>query len=63
MMLPESPLQTQMETQAIEEQRRVAERRAEELGLFAEGSEPAERRPHFLDRIRRLLRAIRRADR
>jgi len=63
MMLPESPLQTQMETQAIEEQRRAAERRAEELRLFADESAPAERRPHFLDPIRRLLRAIRRADR
>ena len=63
MMLPESPLQTQMETEAIEEHRRAAERRAEELHLFAEESTLAERRPHILDPIRRLLRAIRRADR
>lgn len=63
MMLPESPLQTQLETQANEEHRRAAERRAEELGLFVAESAPAERRPHILDPIRRLLRAIRRADR
>jgi hypothetical protein len=62
-MLPESPLQTQMETEDIEEHRRAAERRAEEHHVFAEESAPAERRPHILDPIRRLLRAIRRADR
>jgi hypothetical protein len=62
-MLPESPLQTQMETQAIEEQRRAAERRADELHLYAEESAPVERRSHLLDPIRRLLRAIRRTAR
>ena len=63
MMLPESPLQTQMETEAIEEHRRAAEGRADELHLFAEESAPAERRPRILDPSRRLLRAIRRAER
>ena len=63
MMLPESPLQTQMETEAIEEQRRAEERRGEEHRLLADESAPTKRGSHILDPIRRLLRAIRRADR
>jgi hypothetical protein len=52
-----------MEAQNIEEERRAAERRAPEREALAQPSASAERRPHMLDPIRRLLRAMRREDR
>jgi hypothetical protein len=58
MILPSGPLRDLLETQAIEDQRRVEEHR-----LLVDESAPVERRPHILDPIRRLLRAIRKADR
>ena len=53
----------EMEAQNIEEERRAAERRAPEREALAQPSASAERRPHMLDPIRRLLRAMRREDR
>ena len=58
-----SPILIEMEAQNIEEERRAAERRAPEREALAQPSASAERRPHMLDPIRRLLRAIRRDDR
>ena len=59
----QSPILIEMEAQNIEEERRAAERRAPEREALAQPSASAERRPHMLDPIRRLLRAIRREDR
>jgi len=64
----QSPILIEMEAQNIEEERRAAERRAAERRApereaLAQPSASAERRPHMLDPIRRLLRAIRREDR
>jgi hypothetical protein len=59
----QSPILIEMEAQNIEAERRAAERRAAEREALAERSAPPHRRPHLLDPIRRLLRAIRRADR
>ena len=58
-----SPILIEMEAQNIEEERRAAERRAPEREALAQPSASAERRPHMLDPIRRLLRAMRREDR
>ena len=59
----QSPILIEMEAQNIEAERRAAERRAAERQALAERSAPPHRRPHLLDPIRRLFRAIRRADR
>ncbi len=59
----QSPILIEMEAQNIEEERRAAERRAPEREALAQPSASAERRPHMLDPIRRLLRAMRREDR
>jgi hypothetical protein len=69
----QSPILIEMEAQNIEEERRAAERRAAERRAaerrapereaLAQPSASAERRPHMLDPIRRLLRAMRREDR
>jgi hypothetical protein len=62
----QSPILIEMEAQNIEEERRAAERRAAaapEREALAQPSASAERRPHMLDPIRRLLRAMRREDR
>jgi len=64
----QSPILIEMEAQNIEEERRAAERRAPERRApereaLAQPSASAERRPHMLDPIRRLLRAMRREDR
>ena len=59
----QSPSLIEMEAQNIEEERRAAERRAPEREALAQPSASAERRPHMLDPIRRLLRAMRREDR
>ena len=59
----QSPILIEMEAQDIEEERRAAEHRAPEREALAQPSDSVERRPHILDPIRRLLRAIRRDDR
>jgi hypothetical protein len=59
----QSPILVEMEAQNIEEERRAGERRALEREALAPPSAPAERRPHILDPIQRLLRAMRRDDR
>lgn len=59
----QSPILIEMEAQNIEEERRAAERRAPEREALAQPSASAERHPHMLDPIRRLLRAMRREDR
>ena len=64
----QSPILIEMEAENIEAERHAAERRAAERRAarreaLAERSAPRQRRPHLLDPIRRLLRAIRRADR
>ena len=69
----QSPILIEMVAENIEAERRAAERRAAERRAaerraarreaLAERSAPPQRRPHLLDPIRRLLRAIRRADR
>jgi len=59
----QSSILIEMEAQTIEEERRAAERRAPEREALAQPSASAERRPHMLDPIRRLLRAMRREDR
>jgi len=64
----QSPILIEMEAQNIEEERRAAERRAAERRApereaLAQPSASAERHPHMLDPIRRLLRAMRREDR
>jgi hypothetical protein len=53
-----SPILIEMDAQNIDAERREAEREA-----LAQRSAPAQRRPHILDLIRRLVAAIQRADR